>query len=148
MTLRDSLQGRCSTSLPIRICVVYASPAAQPAQTETTSKWRASNPTLVEPTGCERSLFPAEDCTSKTKRYGISFGLRARLRTTRSQEDRPGSSPNDTIIEAKTEGNPSLRQMEGHILKAVLKDRFKLKAHRQRKSYPFMHWLRLKVVSD
>jgi bla regulator protein blaR1 len=39
-------------------------------------------------------------------------------------------------IEAKAEGNPSRRQIEGPMLQALLKDRFQLKLHRETKELP------------
>jgi len=39
-------------------------------------------------------------------------------------------------IEAKAEGNPSRRQIEGPLLQALLKDRFQLKLHRETKELP------------
>jgi hypothetical protein len=54
MTLLDSLQGRCATSLLFRICAVYGSPAAEPAQTETTFEVASLKPSAG---GSDRSLM-------------------------------------------------------------------------------------------
>ena len=40
------------------------------------------------------------------------------------------------MIEAKTEGNPTIQMMEGPMLQALLEDRFKLKVHRETKEIP------------
>jgi uncharacterized protein (TIGR03435 family) len=47
-------------------------------------------------------------------------------------------------IEAKAEGNPSIRQMEGPMLQALLEDRFKLAVHRETKQIPVYEITELK----